>query len=51
MRSTFESEKMGGVGITEGEGLVVSSGGGRLSGGPMLSSGILASRDGYAWSR
>ena len=34
MRCTFESEKMGGMDIAESEGLVISSGGGRLSGGP-----------------
>lgn len=46
MRSRFESEKMGGVDIAEGdEGLAVSSSGGRLSGGPKSNLGTLASRD------
>jgi len=46
VRSRFESENMGGVDIAEGdEGLAVSSGGGRLSGGPKSNLGTLASRD------
>ena len=49
MRSSFESEKMRGVDIAEGdEGRVVSSGGGRFSEGPKSSLGILDSRDEYA---